>query len=585
MIHLWDQLSDVENWVKQRYIILAREFGNKPFRLEDAEKALRKAGIETGNVKELLSILRKKALLKVEKDPEDFRRSIYRFFIEKSVSPTRDKLFRSLKSGADLIRGGVDYKVLLLFLFYKALSDKWNALVDKFISEGKTRTQAYLLANRKYYVLYDENEQRLLTWHEVTKSRETLAELANALTRISRLNEKLSDLEKLVEILGFKGFISEDNLHTIESIIQIFNSLDFSKIPYDIVGDAYMWILNYFAPQKAKEGENYTPIEIVKLVVSLLDIEIDEENGIVSVLDPALGSGSMLIVSRDYVREKYGKEGEEFLMLYGQERNEIMGVIAKMNLILHDIKNYEIFIGDSLANPRFSQCDYVVANPPWNQDYNVNGLIEDPRVKKIYTQFTSTLPPKNSIDWGWIQLMVYFARKKVGIILDNGALFRGGSEKRIREAIVKRDLIEAVVLLPEKLFYNTGAPGCVIIFNKNKPEERKGKIIFINASNEYEKHPEVRRLNRLGEKNIEKIVNAYREFKSIEGFSRVVALDEIAKNDYNLNVTLYVVPVEEREEIDVKAEWGELKRIEKERDEVKSKLEDYVSGIIRALGG
>jgi len=583
---VWDQLSDVENWVKQRYIVLAREFGNKPFRLEDVEKVLKKAGIETGNVKELLSILRKKGLLEVEKDPEDFRRSIYRLlFVEKSVSPTRDKLFRSLKAGADLIRGGVDYKVLLLFLFYKALSDKWNALVEKFIAKGHTKTQAYLLANRKYYVLYDENEQKLLTWHEVTKSRETIAELANALTKIARLNEKLVDLEKLVEILGFKGFISEDNLHTIESIIQIFNSLDFSEIPYDVIGDAYMWIMNYFAPQKAKEGENYTPIEIVKLVVSLLDIEIDEEKGEVDVLDPALGSGSMLIVSRDYVKEKYGEEGEDALMLYGQERNEIMGVIAKMNLILHDIKNYEIFIGDSLANPRFSQCDYVVANPPWNQDYNVNELIENPKVKRIYMQFTSTLPPKNSMDWAWVQLMLYFARKKVGIILDRGALFRGGSEKRIREAIVKRDLLEAVVLLPEKLFYNTSAPGIIMIFNKNKPKERRGKILFINASQEFEKHPEVRRLNRLGEENIRKIVKAYQEFKNIEGFAKVVSIEEIAKNDYNLNVTLYVVPVEEGEKINISEEFEELKKIEKERDEVKAKLEDYISGVIQALGG
>jgi len=582
---VWDQLSNVENWVKQRYIVLAKEFGNRPFRLEDAEESLKKAGIETGNVKELLSVLRRNGLLEVEKDPEDFRRSIYRLFIEKTVSPTRDKLFRSLKAGADLIRGGVDYKVLLLFLFYKALSDKWNALVDKFIAEGRTKTQAYLLSNRKYYVLYDENEQNLLTWHEITKIRETLAELANALTRISRLNEKLADLEKLVEILGFKGFVSEDNLHTIESIIQIFNSLDFSKISYDVVGDAYMWILNYFAPQKAKEGENYTPLEIVKLVVDLLDIEIDEENGIVTVLDPALGSGSMLIVSRDYVREKYGDEGEEVLMLYGQERNEIMGAIAKMNLILHDIKNYEIFIGDSLANPRFEKCDYVVANPPWNQDYNMNGLIQDPKVKRIYTQFTSTLPPKNSMDWGWIQLMLYFAKKKVGIILDNGALFRGGSEKRVREAIVKRDLVEAVVLLPEKLFYNTGAPGIVMIFNRNKPEERKGKILFINASQEYEKHPEVRRLNRLGEKNIKKIVESCQKFEDIEGFARVVTLEEIAKNDYNLNITLYVVPIEEGEKIDIREEYAELKGIEKERDEIKAKFENYVSGVIRALGG
>ncbi len=573
---MWEKLADVEDWIKDRYVVLVKEFGNKPFRLEDAEKILKKYNLEIENVKELLSELRKRGLLEVEKDQQDFRRSIYRFlFVDTKTKPTRDKLINSLKAAADYIRGGVDYKVLLVFLFYKALSDKWLAQVERYMKEGFTRTQAYLLANTEYYTLYDENEQKLLTWHEVTKSRETIIELANAITRISRLNEKLSDLQKIVDVLGLRGFINEDNLHTIESIIDVFNSLDFSKLPYDVIGDAYMWILNYFAPQKAKEGENYTPQEIVRLVVSLLDIE----NG-TTVLDPALGSGSMLIESWRYVRDN---NGNPELMLYGQERNEIMGVIAKMNLILHDIKNYEIFVGDSLANPRFPACDYVIANPPWNQDYNVNGLKEDPKVKKIYTTFVGDgFPPKTSMDWAWIQLMLYFANRKVGIILDNGALFRGGREKKIREGIVRKDLIEAVVLLPEKLFYNTGAPGVVIVLNRNKPEDRKGKIIFINASNEYEKHPDVRRLNRLGEEHIKKIVEAYREFKDVEGFARVVDLEEIKKRDYNLNVSLYVFPKVEEEQIDLGKEIQKFKEIESKEERVVSEAVGYVEDILNA---
>jgi len=335
-------------------------------------------------------------------------------------------------------------------------------------------------------------------------------------------------------------------------------------------------ILNYFAPQKAKEGENYTPQEIVRLIVNLLDIE----NG-TTVLDPALGSGSMLIESWRYVRDN---NGNPELMLYGQERNEIMGIIAKMNLILHDIKNYEIFVGDSLANPRFPACDYVIANPPWNQDYNVNGLKEDPKVKRIYTTFVGDgFPPKTSMDWAWIQLMLYFANRKVGIILDNGALFRGGREKKIREGIVRKDLIEAVVLLPEKLFYNTGAPGVVIVFNKNKPEERKGKIIFINASNEYEKHPDVRRLNRLGDDHIKKIVEAYREFKDIEGFARVVSLEEVKEKDYNLNVSLYVFPKVEEEEIDLSEEIQKFREIESREEQVVSEAVGYVEEILKVI--
>lgn len=575
---MWDSLADVENWIKERYLILVKEFGNKPFRLEDAEKVLWEHNMAIENTKELLAELRKKGLLEVEKDQQDFRRSIYRLlFVDKKVEPTKDRLIRSLKAAADLIRGGVDYKVLLVFLFYKALSDKWLAKVDSYIREGYTRTQAYILANSEYYVLYDEDEQKLLTWNEITKERETIMEMANALTKISRLNESLSDLQKLVDVLGLRGFINEDNLHVLESIIDVFNSLDFSKIPYDVIGDAYMWILNYFAPQKAKEGENYTPQEIVRLIVNILDIEDNS-----TVLDPALGSGTMLIESWRYVRDN--KNPNPSLMLYGQERNEIMGVIAKMNLVLHDIKNYEIFIGDSLANPRFPKCDYVIANPPWNQDYNVNGLKEDPKVKRIYTTFASDgFPPKQSMDWGWIQLMLYHANRKVGIILDNGALFRGGREKRIRSEIVERDLIDAVILLPEKLFYNTGAPGVIIIFNKNKPDERRGRILFINASNEYEKHPDVRRLNRLGENNIEKIVEAYRDYKDVEGFARVVSIKEIKEKDYNLNVSLYVFPVEKEEEINLAEELEKFRKIEEREREVVNEAVSYVEGILRLV--
>jgi len=138
------------------------------------------------------------------------------------------------------------------------------------------------------------------------------------------------------------------------------------------------------------------------------------------------------------------------------------------------------------------------------------------------------------------------------------------------------DIIEAIIGLPEKLFYNTGAPGIVMVLNKNKPEERKGKIIFINASNEYEKHPNVRRLNRLGEKHIEKIVNAYREFKDVEGFAKVVSLEEIKEKDYNLNVSLYVVPKEEEEEIDLEEEFKKMEELHREYLEKYEVVREYL---------
>jgi type I restriction enzyme M protein len=173
---------------------------------------------------------------------------------------------------------------------------------------------------------------------------------------------------------------------------------------------------------------------------------------------------------------------------------------------------------------------------------------------------------------------------RIGLVVDNGCLFRGGKEKVIRSKIVEKDWIETVLLLPEKLFYNTGAPGAIIIFNKNKQSERKNKILFINASNEFIPHPSVRRLNSLSKENIEKIATAYRKFVGIHGFCRVVDKKEIAGNDYNLNVALYVMPVEEAERIDISKEFKELKELEREREEIGKKLEQYISEISRVLG-
>jgi len=579
----WDAVGKLEEWARSRYLVLIREIGAREFTSGDVEDVLARRGVRLENVNKLLSVLRREGLVDVRENPEDFRKSIYRFVFLSPVAPARrevvgrDALIRLLKSCADLIRTAVDYKVLLLFLFYKTVSDKWHSLVEKYIREGFSEEEAYLLANSDYLTLYDERERRLYSWREVTKRRETIKEIANAIVKISRMNEGLPDLQKLVEVLGFLGFISEDNMHILEGLVQQFNQYDFSEIDYDAIGDAYQWVLSYFAPEKAKEGETYTPREVIRLIVRILDIEDGSR-----VLDPACGSGAMLIEAYNYVRGKLNGD-KPSLELFGQERNELMAVIAKMNLILHGIEGYQIFVGDSLTNPRFEHADYVIANPPWNQDGYDEGNLGEPSARRIYMSLgVSGFTPKNTADWAWIQLMSYYADRKVGIVLDNGALFRGGREKNIRRAAVERDLIEAVILLPEKLFYNTGAPGIILILNKSKLEERKGKILFINASQEYEGHPEIRRLNVLAEKNIGRIVEAYRRFEDVEGFSKVVSLDEIRKNDYNLNVTLYVYPKEEEEEIDLTKELEEFEKIDVEEKEAIRKAIEYVRGVIEA---
>jgi len=175
------------------------------------------------------------------------------------------------------------------------------------------------------------------------------------------------------------------------------------------------------------------------------------------------------------------------------------------------------------------------------------------------------------------------SKEKVGIVLDQGALFRGGRERNIRKQIIEKDWIECIILLPPKLFYNTGASGILVFFTKNKPENRKEKVLFINAVEKFEKHPEVRRLSILTPNNIEEITNAHKNFKDIPGFVKVTDLREIRDKDYNLNIPLYAPLIENEEEIDIREVYGELEKLRKEREESEFKIKKNLEKVLKAV--
>jgi type I restriction enzyme M protein len=293
------------------------------------------------------------------------------------------------------------------------------------------------------------------------------------------------------------------------------------------------------------------------------------------------------------VEEKNGIEGANKLFSYGQEVNQRTIALAKMNMYIHDIRDCHLEFGDTFLYPKFKEgdslmrFDVVVANPPWNQDGYDEEVLKKGEFWK--QRFGFGFVPRQSADWAWVQHMIASAKddgSRVGIVIDNGCLFRGGKEKAVRSQVLseKNDLVECVILLPEKLFYNTGAPGAIIIFNKHKSAARKGKVLFINASKEFEQHPEVRKLNRLGNSNIKKISDAYWSFSEEDGFSKVVSLEGIEQNDYNLNVTLYVMADEKKERIDIAKEFSELKALITERQEVERKLEVILQQIAKTGG-
>lgn len=580
----WSRLGQVEeDWVKKCFFLLYDELKDEPFTAEEAQRILAKKDKNLQNVHKVISPLLKAGLVKKVLKSGKLGYQIVLEGEEEVKEGSKDELLKLLKSAADIIRTAVDYRVLLLFLFYKVISDKWRKVASEYLEEGFESEEAYSIANEEYVKLYDEEKEELLTWDEVARRPETIHEIKRAVARIVELNredgrEAYGEVRDLANRVGLDTLAENEDLRPVlTKVVDLFGGYDFKDVDYDVIGDAYQWILSYFAPTKAKEGETYTPTEVVRLMVRLLD-----PGGNSRIVDPACGSTSMLVESYKHVAEKV--EGPR-LKLYGQDRSIDMTAVAKMNALLHGItSDIEVYCGDSLTNPMFlsqadSSVDYLIANPPWNQRGYGEETLAKPELKEIYSRY----PPKTTADWAWIQLMLYTARKKTVVVIDQGTLFRGGKEKKIRQEVVDNDLVEAVILLPEKLFYNVTAPGVVIVFNKEKSDERKRKVQFIDASNLYDRHPEVKRLNILKEEHINGIVETHRDFKEETGFSKVVNIEEVKENDYNLNIGLYVIPIVEEESVDVEKEREELMELNKELDDLTKKVDENISEIAEAL--
>lgn len=581
----------IPEWLKKRHKLLWDYFQSASFRFEDAAKVLStKIHDDERQVNAILSELRKNGWLKVTLDPDDSRKRIYElkstddimtetFALDKNRL-TRGELESLLKGAADLIRTRVDYTFILVLLFYKRISDKWELEYDKAYKEalrdGLSEKEAQEEAVNAIYHDFDISQD--LHWENIRREPARLPEnFSKAMKTLAERNPELKDIFDNTDFVQFTT--NRENTEILRQLVELFSARSLQHVSPDILGDAYEWILRYFAPQKAKEGEVFTPREVIRLIVEILNPKHGD-----SVYDPACGSGGMLISAYQHVKNQSGKEKAEKLFLFGQEANHKTLALSKMNLYIHDIRNAQMAFGDTLRYPKFKegenfrQFDVVIANPPWNQDgYDENSLKKGEFWRE---RFRFGFTPKQSADWAWIEHMLASSDPKngrIGVVIDNGCLFRGGKEKAIRKAVVDDDLIESVILLPEKLFYNTGAPGAVIILNRNKAEKRRGKVLFINASQEFQQHPEVRKLNQLGEEHIKKIVKAFSSFTDNEGFSHKVDAKEIMENDYNLNVTLYVFPEEKIEEIDVDNEWKELKQLEKELAEVDKKIENYLA--------
>jgi len=359
--------------------------------------------------------------------------------------------------------------------------------------------------------------------------------------------------------------------------------LGLSDVESDILGNAYEYLLRKFAEGSGQSaGEFYTPSEVAMLMAYILDPEPGK-----TVYDPTCGSGGLLIKCFLRFKEKYSSDpGIEPLRFYGQEVLPSTFAMAKMNAFIHDMEA-EIALGDTMNRPAFlttqstlEKFNIVTANPMWNQDFSQSVYENDP-----YNRFCYGYPPSNSADWGWVQHMFASLREKgkMAIVLDTGAVSRGSGnagsnrERDIRKQFVENDFMESVLLLPENLFYNTTAPGIIMVINKSKPEERQGKIQLINASKLFQKG---RPKNFLPEENIKQISDIYLNWEEVEGISKIITKEEAARNDYNLSPSRYIAQNGEDDTLDLEDAVVQLLEAEEERRDADEK----VKAILKEMG-
>jgi len=486
----------------------------------------------------------------------------------------KDHFERHLWEATHIITGPIDaadYKTYLFpILFFKRICDVYDEEVAVVMEEYGESEEFARKAEFHRFVVPEGHH-----WRDV-HARTT--NIGTALQKAFREIEKAND--RLYGIFGDVQWTNKDRLpdSLLADLLEHYHRLKLGnrQVRQDRVGDAYEYLIKKFADVSNKAaGEFYTPRTVVRIMVNILDPQAGE-----NVYDPACGTGGMLTETVHHVREAGGDH--RLLKLKGQEKNLTTESIARMNLLLHGVEDFDIARGDTLREPAFhsddrvEQFDCVIANPPfslkkWGRDL----WLSDPFGRNRFG-----LPSDNSGDFAWIAHMICSMKPdtgRVAVVMPNGALFRSGQEGKIRQAIIEADLLEGVIALGPNLFYGAGIPATVMVFRADKAEELKNHVYLVDAS---EILTAGRAQNFLTDDQSDEIYRLYCDKEDREGLTRLVPVEEIAGNAFNLSIARYVQKPVEEEKISV----GQALKDFKSRMSHLEKCEAKVEKLLRKEG-
>ncbi len=438
-----------------------------------------------------------------------------------------------LWGAATLLRGTIDageYKAFIFpLLFLKRLSDVYDEEFQDALAESD--------GDKKYAALPEQHRFQVPSGAHWSDIRSTTTDVGKAIAKAAREIERANP--RLAGVFGDAPWTNKDRLpdSVLRDLVEHYSgiTLSIASVPEDELGVAYEFLIKKFADDSGHTAaEFYTNRTLVHLMTQMLEIKPGD-----SVYDPTCGSGGMLLSAADEVRRQ-GKE-HRTLKLYGQELNLTTSAIARMNLFLHGIEDFDVVRGDTLSNPAFHSndklrtFDVVLANPPYSiKSWDRTAWQSD---KWGRNQFGT--PPQGCADFAfWQHILSSMDRKngRCAILFPHGVLFRE-AEAEMRQKMIDADVIETVLGLGPNLFYNSPMEACIVICRSSKPKNRQGKVLFINAVDEVTRQQSQ---SFLTEAHISKIVDAYREFKDVDGFAAVATVDQLRSNQANLNIVNYV---------------------------------------------